>query len=562
MADIENIGDFFKMLFMGPQYFTMKSQEREQEQYATEQADAEKEADIREQSYADMVLKLYAPELMGTTGTIPKTDTPISYLPGMAPKGFEGEDVEQYAEGRTPSAGGAELIAGLESGDIDLQGFMALRSMLGEMGGGMFEEPEAPGDTFDPDQFDLIATLTRGPEGRGGFARPQVIEQLEAMNLDPAMFEAEMNFGYESRPDLLKESAFPMAEQEVEGISPFTLGDTQVRYFEDPENPGQFISVANPLYGYEEPEAADVPDMFRMPSQMGGMFAQHTYMGPDVPTDQVDRQDMMSPVLFGNTDAAMNMMREGGYVGFEHIGTYVDREVRGMEGTGQMSAHARGDAIDITGFYIDVGTDEPLLMSVAEASPEVIAAWKEQLSPYYSTILGPGDPGHEGHLHLEVAGGAGISASEQRRANILPEAEEVAEVEDEVEDERLAQSYFDVPEAFIATQEPLLGVTPAIEDIPYDPENPLASPYNVDESRDKEYTTDTPDATRDEILRRYNEGILTVRQRMDMAQRLVDEHTIPSMALRKIFTNGTIGYGDFIDIMQMIRQTVPSLATT
>jgi hypothetical protein len=404
------------------------------------------------------------------------------------------------------------------------------------------------------------------------------------MNLDPALFEAEMNFGFGARPDLLGEAAFPTPEpdmtywggpstgiwgyDETTGESGWLLpppaDEADIRHVGP--GPSRFVNIDTgetfdlpAMEGYGE----EMPDMFQMPAQMGGMFIQHA-PGPGIETDQAQRQDMMSPVLFQNTSAAMASMFKGGesgYIGFEHVGTYVDREVRGMEGTGQMSAHARGDAIDITGFYMDVGTDEPVFMSVASASPEIIEAWKESLSPYFSTILGPGDRGHDTHLHLEVAGGPGITAAEQRRMNVLPGPEPEPEPEEAPEPGSedpgyWAETIFEVPAAFTAAQEPLLGVIPAVEDIPYDPDNPSASPFGLDESEPKRYGTGSRASVEAEILRRYQEGILNESERLELAQGLVDEHTDPRLALTRLLVAGSIGYGDFIAIKGMIPHAV------
>jgi hypothetical protein len=170
MADIESVGDFLEMLLMGPgRYFGGRERERERERLETEQADIQKEADIEQQDFMDAILAMLIPETLGTTFTDPVTGRSMSALPGVqVPKGAAGV-TDIYPEDRTPTAGLLDLTGRAGAGDIDIEGLMALLPLLESVGGGLYEAPEAAAeDTFNPDQFDLISTLTRGPEGRGG----------------------------------------------------------------------------------------------------------------------------------------------------------------------------------------------------------------------------------------------------------------------------------------------------------------------------------------------------------------------------------------------------------
>jgi len=86
-------------------------------------------------------------------------------------------------------------------------------------------------------------------------------------------------------------------------------------------------------------------------------------------------------------------------VAIENYDSYECRTRNRIPGA-KVSEHAHGDAVDVRAFHLadgrrleltDVKVDKPLREGLRESACE-----------RFTTVLGPGDPYHEGHIHLDV----------------------------------------------------------------------------------------------------------------------------------------------------------------
>lgn len=173
MADIESIGDFLQMLFMGPQYFTMRERDREREAGEKEQAEADKEEKKREAMRTQFIMSMADPggEQVGTTfgagaGPEAKLDRPYSVF-GEA---VGGEPVIQ--DGRVlTSLGETVQELGPDMNPDDLY-------WLINAGGGFGElfEPEAAPELEEPIDIRTLG-LVHGLMREEGFM-PDVAREL------------------------------------------------------------------------------------------------------------------------------------------------------------------------------------------------------------------------------------------------------------------------------------------------------------------------------------------------------------------------------------------------
>lgn len=70
---------------------------------------------------------------------------------------------------------------------------------------------------------------------------------------------------------------------------------------------------------------------------------------------------------------------------------------------GKLSAHATGQAIDVSGFELADGTQLAVKPSGDERRDGAIASLRKAACGWFTTILGPGsDPSHADHLHVDV----------------------------------------------------------------------------------------------------------------------------------------------------------------
>jgi hypothetical protein len=103
----------------------------------------------------------------------------------------------------------------------------------------------------------------------------------------------------------------------------------------------------------------------------------------------------VAPLIAGRMFADLRAVRTGpGY------------ECRNRNGaaTGKLSAHAVGEAIDISVFELSNGKFIPVKPSGDEATGDVIDSVRTAACGWFTTVLGPGsDAAHADHMHVDIA---------------------------------------------------------------------------------------------------------------------------------------------------------------
>ena len=104
---------------------------------------------------------------------------------------------------------------------------------------------------------------------------------------------------------------------------------------------------------------------------------------------------LVAPLIAGRTSADLRAVRTGpGY------------ECRNRNGAvnGKLSAHAVGQAIDISGFELSNGKSIPVKPDGDEAMRDVVDSVRTAACGWFTTVLGPGsDAAHTDHLHVDIA---------------------------------------------------------------------------------------------------------------------------------------------------------------
>jgi hypothetical protein len=104
---------------------------------------------------------------------------------------------------------------------------------------------------------------------------------------------------------------------------------------------------------------------------------------------------LVAPLIAGRLSADLRAVRTGpGY------------ECRNRNGAanGKLSAHAVGQAIDISGFELSNGKLIPVKPDGDEAMRDVVASVRTAACGWFTTVLGPGsDAAHTDHLHVDIA---------------------------------------------------------------------------------------------------------------------------------------------------------------
>jgi hypothetical protein len=104
---------------------------------------------------------------------------------------------------------------------------------------------------------------------------------------------------------------------------------------------------------------------------------------------------LVAPLIAGRTSADLRAVRTGpGY------------ECRNRNGAvnGKLSAHAVGQAIDISGFELSNGKSIPVKPDGDEAMRDTIESLRTAACGWFTTVLGPGsDAAHTDHLHVDIA---------------------------------------------------------------------------------------------------------------------------------------------------------------
>ena len=116
----------------------------------------------------------------------------------------------------------------------------------------------------------------------------------------------------------------------------------------------------------------------------------------------------------------------GGLVAVRQEDAYSCRN-RNRAVSGKMSEHARGNAIDIQSFIL---ADRHAVAPTDVNEPKDLRAdLRESACRYFTTVLGPGEPAHDEHIHLDVLqrrGGYRICSWDVRE----PAPPAIAKVED------------------------------------------------------------------------------------------------------------------------------------
>jgi hypothetical protein len=104
---------------------------------------------------------------------------------------------------------------------------------------------------------------------------------------------------------------------------------------------------------------------------------------------------LVAPLIAGRTSADLRAVRTGpGY------------ECRNRNGAanGKLSAHAVGQAIDISGFELSNGKFIAIKPYGDEAMRDVVESIRTAACGWFTTVLGPGsDAAHTDHLHVDIA---------------------------------------------------------------------------------------------------------------------------------------------------------------
>jgi len=83
-----------------------------------------------------------------------------------------------------------------------------------------------------------------------------------------------------------------------------------------------------------------------------------------------------------------------------HASAYVCRP---RAGTNRLSEHAFGNALDIAAFTLVDGTTIIVEPDPPEKNGQFVDTVRRSACGPFKTVLGPGDPDHSGHLHLDLA---------------------------------------------------------------------------------------------------------------------------------------------------------------
>jgi hypothetical protein len=104
---------------------------------------------------------------------------------------------------------------------------------------------------------------------------------------------------------------------------------------------------------------------------------------------------LVAPLIAGRMSSGLRAVRTGpGY------------ECRNRNGAadGKLSAHAVGQAVDISGFELSNGKFIPVTPDGGEAMGDVVDPIRTAACGWFTTVLGPGsDAAHANHLHVDIA---------------------------------------------------------------------------------------------------------------------------------------------------------------
>ncbi|MEJ2432143.1 MAG: extensin family protein [Pseudolabrys sp.] len=100
-------------------------------------------------------------------------------------------------------------------------------------------------------------------------------------------------------------------------------------------------------------------------------------------------RDAVAPALAGKGAAL---------TGLENYDSYECRTRNRIPGA-KLSEHAHGDAIDVRAFSLAGG--RRLALTDPQVDQALRTAWRDAACHSFTTVLGPGDRYHSGHIHLD-----------------------------------------------------------------------------------------------------------------------------------------------------------------
>jgi hypothetical protein len=105
--------------------------------------------------------------------------------------------------------------------------------------------------------------------------------------------------------------------------------------------------------------------------------------------------NLVAPVIAGRMSADLRSV---------HTGPGYECRNRNGAAVGKLSAHAVGQAIDISAFELSNGKSIPVKPDGDEAMQNVIDSVRTAACGWFTTVLGPGaDAAHADHLHVDMA---------------------------------------------------------------------------------------------------------------------------------------------------------------
>ncbi len=104
---------------------------------------------------------------------------------------------------------------------------------------------------------------------------------------------------------------------------------------------------------------------------------------------------LVAPLIAGRTSTNLRAV---------HTGPGYECRNRNGAATGKLSAHAVGQALDISAFELSNGKSIPLKPDGDETTGDVVQSVRTAACGWFTTVLGPGaDASHTDHLHVDMA---------------------------------------------------------------------------------------------------------------------------------------------------------------
>ena len=104
--------------------------------------------------------------------------------------------------------------------------------------------------------------------------------------------------------------------------------------------------------------------------------------------------NLVAPLIAGRMSADLRAV---------HTGPGYECRNRNGAATGKLSAHAVGQAIDISAFELSGGKSIPIKPDGDEAMRSVVDSVRTAACGWFTTVLGPGsDAAHAEHLHVDL----------------------------------------------------------------------------------------------------------------------------------------------------------------